>query len=339
MNAQKGYLGKPDKKNIPQLCSLCHSDPTYMRGFNPALPTDQYQQYLNSQHGILLTKGDSKVAVCTDCHGSHNIQPANMATSKIFPNTIPATCGACHSDRNYMKSYGIPTNQLELYQTSVHGLALFEKGDRSAPTCNDCHGNHGAFPPGIKSISHVCGTCHLSQAEMFIASPHYEAFAESSLPQCESCHGNHAVQPTIPAMLGVGEGAFCIQCHEESSSGYHIAKRMKAKEDSLIAKIDLSDSLLEKAEKAGVETSDGKFLAKDAHDVLIKARNSVHYFSLEKFDQIIRAGYDLADLAIAEGRSALKEAQNRRLALAVISIIIFIAAMSLYFQIRSMEHK
>lgn len=333
MNIKNGYIGTPEKKKIPKFCSNCHSDPNYMRNYSPSLQTDQYQRYLTSQHGRQWAKGDTKVAVCTDCHGKHNMQPANMVTSKIFPNNIPETCGKCHSDQNYMKSYGIKTDQLELYKKSVHGISLFEKGDRSSPTCNDCHGNHGAFPPGIESISHVCGTCHVTQAEMFSNSPHKEAFAELELPQCESCHGNHAIQATTTAMLGVGKQAFCIQCHEENSPGYQAANLMKQEEDSLIFKIERANVLLGKAEKAGLEISDGKFIARDAQDVLVRAKNSIHYFSLVKFTDVITPGYKLADNAITEGEMALKEVQNRRRALAVVSIIIFIVAISLFFRI------
>ena len=337
MNNKMGYIGIPAKRSIPKLCSKCHSDAQYMRSCNPNLPTDQYQRYLTSQHGKQLKKVDEKVAVCTDCHGKHNILPANMTKSKIFPNNIPETCGRCHSDKDYMKSYGIATDQLELYKQSIHGITLFEKGDRSSPVCNDCHGNHGAYPPGIASISHVCGTCHISQLEMFSQSPHNEAFAEMELPQCESCHGNHKILDTTPDMLGVGESAFCIECHDKDSKGYQIARIIKQQEDSLINAIKLADSLLNNAEKAGVEVSEGKYILKETDDILIKAQNSVHTFSLNKFKAVISPGFENADKAVIFGRAALKEVQTRRRALAIVSLIIFIVAISLFIKIKSME--
>ena len=335
MNPRMGYIGAPAKKDIPKLCSKCHSNPAYIRKFNPKMPTDQYQRYLTSKHGQLLQQGDEKVAVCTDCHRNHNIQPANMTTSPIYPTNIPETCGKCHADADYMKPYGIPTNQVEKYKNSIHGIALFEKGDRSAPVCNDCHGNHGAVPPGVASISHVCGTCHLSQMEMFEQSPHKKAYAEMGLPQCEACHGNHDVIATNPNMLGIAEGAFCIECHDEDSKGYKTAKLIKQKEDSLISAIEMADSLLGRAEKAGVEVTDAKIILKQAEDALIKARNSVHYFSVEKFDEIAEPGYKTARKAVVAGFDALKEVQNRRRALAVFSLIIFVVAISLFFKIKT----
>ena len=42
-----------------------------------------------------------------------------------------------------------PATNMPSGSKSVHGKALLEKGDLSAPTCNNCHGNHGAAPPQI----------------------------------------------------------------------------------------------------------------------------------------------------------------------------------------------
>ena len=54
-----------------------------------------YQEYMQSVHGkALFEKGlVSFAAVCTDCHGVHNIQGVgepHLAAKK------PETCGKCH---------------------------------------------------------------------------------------------------------------------------------------------------------------------------------------------------------------------------------------------------
>ena len=41
MSRKAGWKGKIDRKQIPQLCGTCHSDPAYIRQFNPSLRTDQ----------------------------------------------------------------------------------------------------------------------------------------------------------------------------------------------------------------------------------------------------------------------------------------------------------
>ena len=90
--------------------------------------------------------------------------------SKVHPLAVADTCGACHADPEHMAGYRlpargggdrpIPTDQRERYGQSVHAHAMTEKGDLSAPTCNDCHGNHGATPPEVRSVANVCAQCH-----------------------------------------------------------------------------------------------------------------------------------------------------------------------------------
>lgn len=148
MDPAKGYIGIPKRTDIPKFCARCHDDPNYMRRFNPRVSTDQFSRYKTSVHGKSLQKGDSKVATCTDCHGVHGILDAKDSRSSVYPLNISNMCGKCHADEEYMKEYDIPTDQITAYQNSIHGKALLEKGDQAAPACNDCHGNHGATPPG-----------------------------------------------------------------------------------------------------------------------------------------------------------------------------------------------
>ena len=77
----KGYIGTPSRKDIPALCATCHADPNRMKAFG--LPTDQYAQYQTSEHGMRLAQGDSRAAVCTDCHGAHRILSPQEPTSPI----------------------------------------------------------------------------------------------------------------------------------------------------------------------------------------------------------------------------------------------------------------
>ena len=92
-----------------------------------------------------------------------------------------------------MAEFKIPTDQYTKYKKSVHAKALYDRQDLSAPTCNDCHGNHGAAPPGIASVANVCGQCHARQAELFQASVHKAAFDNKGLGECITCHSNHDI--------------------------------------------------------------------------------------------------------------------------------------------------
>src|SRR5574341_2602312 len=75
-----------DRKQIPYECAACHSDSAKMKAY--ALPTDQLALYQTSVHGKRLAAGDTRVAVCTDCHGVHRILPAEDPESRTHPRNI-----------------------------------------------------------------------------------------------------------------------------------------------------------------------------------------------------------------------------------------------------------
>jgi hypothetical protein len=244
------YRSQPKRTEIPDFCGRCHSDADYMKRFKPDERVDQLKEYWTSRHGQLLKTGDTNVATCVDCHGTHTIRAPSGTQSRVYPTAVAETCSSCHSNPRHMAGYKtktgapLPTDQYSKWRLSVHAQAMFEKDDLSAPTCNDCHGNHGAVPPQLSSITFVCGNCHGREATLFRASPKHKGFQEhnqSYLPlmgkggcaecheppspsatvsnltefsECITCHGNHAViRPTI-AMLGPLPDTPCAYCHE-----------------------------------------------------------------------------------------------------------------------------
>jgi Cytochrome c3 len=341
MSRAAGYIGKPARKNIPQLCGKCHSDPALIKKYNPALPTDQLAAYRTSHHGErLFQKGDDKVAVCSDCHGNHGILAANDSRSSVYPLNVPGTCGHCHANADYMAEYGIPTDQVADYDSSVHGEALLGKRDLSAPACNDCHGNHGAIPPDVKSIAHVCGRCHLNNADLFEKSPHAQAYAEMGLAQCEACHGNHKiVKPTDERLDPKNSEFVCANCHEPDSEGWKNGAEMYGILTEMKSKIHTADSLVGGAERAGMEISEAKFIITSADDELIKARTQIHNFRATILREQAQTGIGLADQAVTLGRAALAELQFRRKGLAVSMVIIFAVAIALYIKVRRKDQE
>lgn len=341
MSRGAGYIGKPARKSIPQLCGKCHSDPAYIKKYNPALQTDQLANYRTSQHGHrLFEKGDEKVAVCSDCHGNHGILAANDSRSSVYALNVPATCGRCHGNADYMAGYPIGTQQVADYDSSVHAEALLRKRDIAAPACNDCHGNHGATPPEIKNISHVCGRCHLNNADLFSKSPHAKAYEEMGLAQCEACHGNHKIVKPSDANLDPGGAAFvCANCHEPESLGWKNGTEMFAILKEMKTNIHTADSLVADAERAGMEISEAKFIITSADDELIKARTQIHDFRAAVLHERAKAGLSMADQAVKLGRAALAELQFRRKGLAVSMVIIFALAAALYAKIRKKDHE
>ena len=335
----KTFKGSPKRNQIPEFCASCHSDSGYMRRFNPGLRIDQLALYRTSGHGQLLKKGDTKVAVCSDCHATHGILASTHPKSWTFPWNIPETCGRCHSDKDYMNKYRISTSQGDDYKQSVHAHALFEKKDLSAPVCNDCHGNHGAAPPEVTSIAFVCRQCHPSAGELFSQSPHKKAFEEMEISECEACHGNHKILPPSDEMLGTGEKAVCSQCHEPDSEPYRIASRIKEKLDEFIGKIEIADHLLEQADRQGVEVSEPKFRLTEANTALIMARNLTHSFSLVEIEESINKGEKVVAEVTEAGEAALKEAKFRKTGLIIATLFIFLLSIALYLKIRQITKK
>ncbi len=328
--------------NLPATCSKCHSNAVFMRSYNPSLPVDQYQKYKSSVHGVRNLSGDPKAAVCSSCHGSHYILKATDFKSKVYPINIPSTCAACHSNAEYMKAYKIPTDQLSKYTLSVHGKALFQKNDLTAPTCNSCHGNHGATPPGVESISKVCGTCHVLNAQLFSASPHKQAFDKRNYPECETCHKYHDIVTASNELLGVDKGTVCARCHseKENKKGFAIAKHMRSLIDSLESDTKIAKELVNIAEQKGMEVSDAKFNLRDANQARLESRTMVHSIDIVKFREIVNnKGLKTTAKVKAEAQSSIDEFFFRRYGLAASVLIISLLALALFFYIRQIESK
>ncbi len=327
--------------NVVALCASCHSDPALIRQYNPSLPIDQLEKYRTSVHGIRYSKGDRKVAVCVSCHGSHDIFSAKDVRSKVYPTNIPATCKTCHADAAYMKEYGIPTDQYDLYTKSVHGIALLQKNDVGAPACNGCHGNHGAMPPGVSSISAVCGTCHALNADLFSKSPHKKAFDAMNIPECEICHGNHGIQVPTEAMLGVDSAAVCSQCHapDDSSKGFVTAQAMRQIMDSVASTEELATRLIGEAEQKGMEVSEASFKLRDARQFRLQARTMVHSFNEEQFAEVAHKSLGVSLDVEHEAQAALDEFVFRRTGLGIATLIITTLAVGIFFTIRRIEKK
>ncbi|MDE3058042.1 MAG: ammonia-forming cytochrome c nitrite reductase subunit c552, partial [Bacteroidota bacterium] len=325
--------------NVPATCGKCHSNPTYMRAYNPSLPVDQLEKYRTSIHGVRNKKGDPKTAECASCHGSHDIKSVHDAKASVYPLNIPATCAHCHSNAAYMKQYKIPTDQFEQYSSSVHGVALLKKHDLSAPACNGCHGNHGAVPPGVESISKVCGTCHALNADLFSSSPHKKAFDERNLPECETCHSNHEILTPTEKMIGTAADAICSRCHSEKENpkGYVAAGEMRGLIDSLIREEAKARVLVNEAVQRGMEVSDAEFKLRDAHQALLQSRTAIHAFNEEKFAETVKPGLATAALVQNEAQGAVDEYYFRRTGLGVATLIITILAVSLFLYIRRIE--
>ncbi len=76
MKPERGFLGKPKPKDVPEFCGKCH--------------VGIMENYLASGHGKAL-KATGRGPNCVLCHHSHNVQ---KATIDIIDEKL---CGVCHS--------------------------------------------------------------------------------------------------------------------------------------------------------------------------------------------------------------------------------------------------
>ena len=245
----------------------------YIRQFNPSLRTDQLDQYRTSVHGKRLAAGDTKVAVCTDCHSVHDLRAPSDPSSTVNPVNVANTCARCHSDADYMKGYSTPTNQFANYSTSVHHEALAVRGDLSAPTCTTCHGNHGAAPPGVDKVQNVCSNCHAFQAQMYEKSSHKKA--------------NHGISHPTDAMLGTGPDGVCMRCHTPGDACDRARVGLQSSLSRLDQAIKSADQVLGVAESSGMEVSESRLGQDQVRDSLTKARVTIHSFRTDLVDQDI----------------------------------------------------
>jgi formate dehydrogenase gamma subunit len=208
---------------IAETCGKCHGDTSMMQG--SGISDRPFLSYRESVHAEAIARGNTKAAVCTDCHNSHDIQPASNAQSSIAKVNVPATCGKCHQ-----------TESSQFIQ-SVHGQAV-TRGVSRAPACTDCHGIHDIKMPvdrttataSVAVATESCAKCHegvtLTQ-EFGVASGRVSSYKDSYhglasrlgsriVANCASCHGVHNILPSADPRSMISANNLqqtCGQCH------------------------------------------------------------------------------------------------------------------------------
>jgi hypothetical protein len=129
----------------------------------------------------------------------------------------------------------------------------------------------------------------------------------------------------------------CARCHTPDSSGGKVAAGMRTSIEKLRVSYENADSLLTRAEHAGMEVSQPLFELNDAKTELIKARTAIHAFNLDNVNKEVKAGLEIAQKAHTRGLKALQELQFRHKGLAVSALIIAGLIGGLIFKIRQME--
>jgi predicted CXXCH cytochrome family protein len=282
-----GFRGKPQRTQISGLCASCHSDQEKMRPYN--LPVDQLALYQTSGHGKRLAQGDTRVAVCSDCHRAHDVLPASDPASSVYVLNIPRTCGTCHGDSTLMKPRG-RADVYQAYRSSVHARSLFDQSNLRAPTCVSCHGVHGAAPPHVTDVDKVCGRCHTAERRYFLSGPHRAAMAKAGLPECASCHDPHATQPAQPERLA----SVCAQCHRGQDPRRLRGQKLYTEFQTAAAELEQAEKLTGRAEGVPIATEDYRARLEEARTYLSEALPAAH-----SVDEAVVAGFTTRARSVA----------------------------------------
>jgi len=131
--------------NLPNVCGTCHE---------AVLET-----YRSSVHGLEVSQGNSKAAVCSDCHSRHGVGQNGTASARV---EATESCGDCHKD------------SLKSYLGTYHGK-ITQLGYGETAKCYDCHGAHQIKrlddPASMMHVNNrleTCQTCHEGASKGFI---------------------------------------------------------------------------------------------------------------------------------------------------------------------------
>jgi formate dehydrogenase gamma subunit len=219
-----------NRANIAETCGRCHGDKSVMQG--SGITNQPFLSYRESVHAQAVARGNSRAAVCTDCHNSHDIRAASDAQSSIFKVNVPRTCGKCHE------------SEANEFTASIHGQAV-ARGVSRAPVCTDCHGIHNIkmpFEQNTGSASTAVGTescakCHEGVAltqEFGVAGERMSSYQASYhglasklgskvVANCASCHGVHNILPSSDPKSMINAANLqqtCGQCHVGATANF-----------------------------------------------------------------------------------------------------------------------
>jgi hypothetical protein len=266
------------------------------------------------------------------------VRPVSDPASPASKGRIVETCTGCHNAA-YMKGVSIPTDQLEKYKLSVHGRKRLVERDVGAPACSDCHGNHGAAPPGVYAVSHVCGKCHVTQAELFGASSHAAHFSDMGVAPCTTCHNHHDILATTDALLGTGPSGVCAACHQPGDHCDQATTAMVERLRALTASIDRARTDLASAERLGMDVDRPTYELTSAAEALVRARVVVHTFSQQEFERVVAEGVETAAEVDRSAQAKLDEYGYRRKGLVVASATLLLFAGLLLLKARRLERR
>ncbi|MBI5836558.1 MAG: cytochrome b/b6 domain-containing protein [Candidatus Eisenbacteria bacterium] len=226
-----GHDVKPARQVGLGQCESCHAR--------------EVGQYRASMHGVGRRTGVVDSPTCKSCHGSvHAVLLHTDPKSPVARENLPATCGACHANPDFVARHDIPfARPVEAYKLSVHGRAM-ARGNTSAPSCSDCHTAHSIYPgtDARSSLNHTkvpgtCGACHSEIGRVYAQSVHGVAARHGvpGSPVCTDCHGEHSILAPSEANSLVNPARVstvtCGRCHSDE----RLAQRYNLPRDKVAA--------------------------------------------------------------------------------------------------------
>lgn len=116
------------RERIPEICGNCHANKAKVGKYG--LSTDVVKTYLSDFHGVTLGfykkqketfyKPRKPIAVCTDCHGTHNISSARGVDAAVLKANLVKRCQKCHKDA----TENFPDTWLSHYEPSLKKASL-----------------------------------------------------------------------------------------------------------------------------------------------------------------------------------------------------------------------
>jgi hypothetical protein len=200
----KGWIKNYKERKVNQnaVCVECHKSDSH----NP----DVLKKISNndSRHAKLRKSGKEYAAVCTDCHGFHNVRKNDDFEAALNAKNSSSACGKCH------------IHIAQEYQNSIHGIAQM-KGNANAAGCVSCHHEHSKennpkVDDGIytannlnkefaeKSNTVVCINCHTND----------NLIQESKLKTLSQAH------KWLPGLDKHFQTVSCFECHASYTEPY-----------------------------------------------------------------------------------------------------------------------
>jgi hypothetical protein len=115
-----------------------------------------------------------------------------------------------------------------------------------------------------------------------------------------------------------------------------VIKSVRRGFDDLQQRMKDADSVLSRAETAGMLIEDGKLALHNAVEAHVRMRVLVHAFASPPFDEVLKEGVAAAEKARTVGDNAMGELRYRRRGLAVATLVILGFLATLFVKIRQL---